>query len=151
MDNLTVFLHNTLGISPESQAKCSEGFEFIWNETGVLISFKSDWKKARKLLSDIVKKHAESLSLSAEKKIREASKRYMIFYQYLTPIVYTKVMDSGVKLTLRYTCDPRKRRTSENDIWEEILLKFEEHPDIEFAYTTTRFYRNNEGISPGHG
>jgi small-conductance mechanosensitive channel len=96
-------------------------------------------------LENIITNHAESLSLSAEKKIREASKKYMIFYQYLTPIVYTKVMDSGVKLTLRYICDPRKRRTSENDIWEEILVKFEEHPDIEFAYPTTRFYKNKEG------
>jgi hypothetical protein len=36
MDNLTVFLHDTLGISPESQANYSAGFEFIWNEIGVL-------------------------------------------------------------------------------------------------------------------
>jgi small-conductance mechanosensitive channel len=74
----------------ESQANYSAGFEFIWNEIVVLITFESDWQKARSLLTDIVTKHAESLSLSAEKKIREASKRDMIFYQYLTPIVYLR-------------------------------------------------------------
>lgn len=131
----------------ESQANYSAGFEFIWNEIAVLVTFESDWKKAKTLLGNIITNHAESLSLSAEKKIRDASKKYMIFYQYLTPIVYTKVMDSGVLLTLRYICDPRKRRTSENDIWEDILVNFEKHPDIEFAYPTTRFYRNNEEVS----
>lgn len=130
----------------ESQANYSAGFEFIWNEICVLVTFESDWNKAKTLLGDIITTHAETLSLSAEKKIREASKKYMIFYQYLTPIVYTKVMDSGVMLTLRYICDPRKRRTSENDIWEDILINIEKHPDIEFAYPTTRFYRGTEGI-----
>ena len=80
----------------ESQANYSAGFEFIWNEIGVLLTFESDWQKAKTLLGDIITNHAETLSLSAEKKIREASKKYMIFYQYLTPIVYTRVMDSGV-------------------------------------------------------
>ncbi len=134
----------------DSQANYSAGFEFIWNEIAVLVTFESDWQKAKKLLGSIITKHAETLSLSAEKKIREASKKYMIFYQYLTPIVYTKVLDSGVMLTLRYICDPRKRRTSENDIWEDILVNFEKHPDIEFAYPTTRFYKNGEGM-PGAG
>lgn len=133
----------------ESQANYSAGFEFIWNEIGVLVTFESDWEKAKRLLGNIITNHAETLSLSAEKKIREASKKYMIFYQYLTPIVYTKVMDSGVMLTLRYICDPRKRRTSENDIWEDILINFDKHSDIEFAYPTTRFYRSSEGISGG--
>jgi hypothetical protein len=73
----------------------------------------------------------------------------MIFYQYLTPIVYTKVMDSGVLLTVRYVCDPRTRRSSENDLWEEILDAFDHYDDIDFAYPTTRFYRLNEDGNTG--
>jgi small-conductance mechanosensitive channel len=111
----------------------------------VLVTFESAWRKAKDLLQGIITEFAEATSASAEKKIREASKKYMIFYQYLTPIVYTKVMESGVLLTVRYICDPRKRRSSENNIWEEILDAFDQNPDIEFAYPTTRFYRNNEG------
>jgi small-conductance mechanosensitive channel len=129
----------------DAQANYSSGFKFIWNEMKVLVTFESDWKKAKKLLQGIINKYAKDTSVSAEKKIREASKKYMIFYQYLTPIVYTKVLDSGVLLTVRYVCDPRKRRSSENDVWEEILDMVEMHSDIEFAYPTTRFYRNNEG------
>jgi small-conductance mechanosensitive channel len=130
----------------EAQANYSAGFKFIWNEMKVLVTFESNWKKTKNLLQEIIDTYAEPTSASAEQKIREASKKYMIFYQYLTPIVYTKVMDSGVLLTMRYICDPRKRRSSENDLWEQILDVVDQHADIEFAYPTTRFYRNNEEI-----
>ena len=128
----------------EPQANYSAGFQFIWNEMKVLITFESDWIKAKDLLQYIIGNHAEATSESAEKKIRDASKKYMIFYQYLTPIVYTRVMDSGVELTMRYICDPRKRRSSENDIWQEVLKAFAVNDDLEFAYPTQRFYTQNE-------
>jgi small-conductance mechanosensitive channel len=128
----------------ESQANYSTGFEYIWNEIAVLITFESNWAKTKSILNEIVTKHAEHLSGTAEKEIFEASKNYMIYYKNLTPIVYTKVKDSGVQLTMRYLCNPRKRRGSENEIWEEVLIQFEKHNDIELAYPTTRFYKSGE-------
>jgi small-conductance mechanosensitive channel len=126
----------------QSQANYSTGFNYIWNEIPVLITFESDWKKTRKILESIIQK-SEHLSSSAEKEILNASRNFMIYYTHLTPIVYTKVEDSGVKFTIRYLCDPRRRRGSENDIWEEILIEFQKHNDIDFAYPTTRFYTSN--------
>ena len=125
----------------ESQANYSTGFEYIWNEIAVLVTFESNWAKTKSVLQKIVTNHAEHLSGTAEKEIFEASKNYMIYYKNLTPIVYTKVKDSGVQLTMRYLCNPRKRRGSENEIWEEVLIQFEKHNDIELAYPTTRFYK----------
>jgi small-conductance mechanosensitive channel len=104
------------------------------------VSFESNWKRTKEILQGIVAEHAKELSADAEKKIIEASKKYMIFYQYLTPIVYTTVRDSGIKLTMRYICDPRKRRVTEHEIWEDVLTAFAKHKDIEFAYPTQRFY-----------
>jgi small-conductance mechanosensitive channel len=137
-------------IFTEAQSNFSAGFQFIWNEIAVLVTFESDWAKARDLLQKIVSEHAKELSADAEKKIIEASKKYMIFYQYLTPIVYTSVRDSGILLTMRYVCDPRKRRTTEHEIWEDVLDSFASNKDIEFAYPTQRFYARNDekGDSP---
>lgn len=128
----------------EPQANFSAGFQFIWNEMKVLVTFESNWEKAKGILQAIISEYAEATSESAEKKIREASKKYMIFYQYLTPIVYTRVEASGVLLTMRYICDPRTRRSSEHDIWERVLIEFALHKDIDFAYPTQRFFRLNE-------
>ena len=64
----------------------------------------------------------------------------MIFYSSLKPIVYTAVKDNGVLLTIRYIIGPRRRRTSEQAIWEMILSEFSKCSDIDFAYPTMRFY-----------
>lgn len=123
-------------------ANYSKGFQYIWDEIQVLVTFESDWKKAKEMILKIAKKHSEYLSKSAERKVKEASKKYMIFYNNLTPTVYTTVKDSGVQLAIRYLCEPKKRRGTQQAIWEEILEEFDKAKDIDFAYPTTRFYNN---------
>lgn len=128
----------------KAQANYSTGFEYIWNEIPVTVTFESNWNKAKKILQEIIDRHAEHISTEAERQIFEASKSYMIYYHHLTPIVYTKVIDFGVKLTIRYLCNPRKRRGSEDEIWQDVLTQFSKHSDIDLAYPTTRFYTMGE-------
>jgi len=126
----------------EVLANYSIGFNYIWHEIGVMVTFESDWKRAKKILVEIVNEKSENISKSAAKKIKDASKKYMIFYRNLTPIVYTAVKDSGVMLTMRFLCDPRQRRGYEELIWEEVLKEFAACDNIDFAYPTQRFYHN---------
>jgi small-conductance mechanosensitive channel len=126
----------------EVVANYSKGFQFIWNEIPVLVTFESDWRKAKQILLDIARKHAEQLSAEAERRVQEAARKFLIFYSKLTPIVYTSVRDSGVLLTVRYLCKPQRRRGSEEAIWEDILDAFRASPDVDFAYPTQRFYDN---------
>jgi len=126
----------------EPLANYSKGFYYIWNEIPVLITFESNWQEAKKILQKITDKDAEQLSKSAEKRLKEASKKFMILHSRLTPIVYTSVQDSGVLLTIRYLCEPQQRRNSEQAIWEDVLSEFARHEDIDFAYPTQRFYDN---------
>lgn len=132
--------NGSLFISP--LANYNKGFEMIWNEIGVLLTFESNWLKAKKILHDIITELNQGKEKTAMERIRNSAQKFMIYYKNLTPIVYTKVLDSGVMLTLRYLCEPRKRRGAENDIWERVLTEFAKHEDIDFAYPTTRFYNN---------
>ena len=136
-----IHLPNSL-ILTDVIANYTRGFEFIWNEIPVLVTFESNWQKAKKILAEIAQKHAAHLTKDAEKRIKEASKRYLIFFSALTPTVYTTVRDCGVLLTIRYLISPRSRRGSEQAIWEEILMEFSKCNDIDFAYPTQRFYDN---------
>lgn len=132
----------------EVLANYTSGFNYIWHEIGVMVTFESNWQKAKDILTRIVLEHSEHISKAAEVKIKEASKKYMIFYKNLTPIVYTSVKDSGVMLTMRFLCDPRQRRGYEQTIWELVLKEFAQCSDIDFAYPTQRFYNNmSEGKS----
>ena len=129
-------------IFSEALANYGKSFKYIWNEIPVLITFESDWKKAKKILTDIVLKNSKIQTKSAEKKFNEATKKFMLRKPDLEPIVITKVEASGVELTLRYLCRPLLRRDSEHKIWEDILLGFENHTDIDFAYPTERRFNN---------
>jgi small-conductance mechanosensitive channel len=140
-------------IFTESLANYSQGwFPYIWNEIPVLVTFESNWKKAKEILKRIARKHAEHLSEEAQKQIREASQRFMTFEAKLAPTVYTSIEDSGALLTVRYLCQPRRRRESAQAIWEGILDEFARNEDIDFAYPTQRRYDNiregKEGTKP---
>jgi small-conductance mechanosensitive channel len=128
----------------EPQINYSTGFEYIWNEIQVRLTFESNWEKAKYILNDIINKHAENIDQAAQREIFEASKNYLIHYTHLTPYVYLKVKEFGIMLTIRYLCNPRRRRGSENELWQEILTRFRDHDDIRFAYPTTRFYSRGE-------
>ena len=121
-------------------ANYSKGFKYIWNEVPVLLTFESDWKKAKKILEKISNKHTANISKVAAKNFKEVSKLYMVYQPDFDPQVYTKVEASGVLLTIRYLCNPRKRRETSQFIWEDILNEFEKDINIGFAYPTTRFF-----------
>ncbi len=108
----------------QSIANYTQGFNFIWNEIPVVVTFESDWKKAKGLLLDIANEQSAIQSEHAEQQVRRAARKFLIFFQHLTPIVWTEVVDHGVKLTIRYLCEPRKRRSSEALIWEAVLDAF---------------------------
>lgn len=124
----------------ERTANYHGGFNYIWNEIHILVTFESDWRKTREILEKIAKEKIESSSKQAELQLRQVAEKYMIHFSKLTPAVYMSARDSGVLFSIRYMINPRQRRGSEQTLWEEILNEFEKHPDIELAYPTTRFY-----------
>ncbi len=125
----------------DSLANYTSDFEFIWNELEVLVTFESDWKKAKTLLQEIADKHLEDFVEQAQNQVLRAKKSYLIHYRYLTPTVYTDVHDSGICLTIRHLSDPRRRRSLGQKIWEDILDRLREHDDIDLAYPTMRIYK----------
>lgn len=139
----------------ETQANYSQGFDFIWNEVPVLLTFESDWRKAKEILTRIAERHGTPASQAATEQVARAAHRYFIFYKTLTPTVYTAVRDSGVELTIRHLCNPRERRAVSQTIWEDILEEFGRCPDIDFAYPTQRWYDNaregKEASNPAPG
>ncbi len=129
----------------------TQGFDYIWNEIPVTVTFESDWKKALGILEEIAAKHSEKLDQAMQRQLRALDDKYRIQFQHLTPIVWTNVIDFGVNLTIRYLCHPRKRRGTEDTIWKAILEAFAAEPGIDFAYPTTRFYDNRAEGKPEAG
>ena len=119
----------------------SRGFEFIWNEIRIVVTFESDWKRAEEIMLAYGKTQAEEMAEVVKRKIKKMTTRYMIYYEKLTPIVYVNIKDNGVELTLRYLTEVLKRRTTQDALCRTILNDFEKEEKVNFAYPTYRIVR----------
>ena len=124
----------------------TRGFEYIWNEIKIVVTFESNWKKAKDIILDIGSKDYVDLGKKVRAKIETMSKKYMIHYGKLTPIVWTNIVDFGVQLTLRYLTEARRRRSTQDAICQEVLDRFNREKDIDFAYPTYRIYKQGERV-----
>lgn len=129
----------------------TKGFPFVWNELSVTVTFESDWEEAEGLMLQKAEVEAEKIEPEVKRRIEQMQSRYAIRYEHLGPIVYTTIAGHGVELTLRYLSPVRQRRATTHRISRNILRAFLGHPRIDFAYPTTRFYRNTEEGKPAAG
>ena len=120
----------------------SRGFEFIWNEIKILVTFESDWKKAKDIMVKHANDEAKDMEDIVKRKITKMTLRYMIFFDKLTPVVYTNIKDSGVELTLRYLTEAVKRRASQDRLCQDILDDFAKEENVNFAYPTYRIVKS---------
>jgi small-conductance mechanosensitive channel len=135
------------------QTNYNLGLPHIWDEIPVLVTFESDWERAKHLVHEVAHKHAAQAKSSGQGKSAERSESgYFMLDRVMDSSVYTSVEASGVLLTARYTCDPRQRRATSQAVWEDILRAFAKEPNIEFAYPTERRIQQEplhiEGTAP---
>jgi small-conductance mechanosensitive channel len=126
-------------IFDRSCANYTQGFDYIWNEIPVTLTFESDHNRAHELLSSIVQSESGDAEQAA-REVESIADRYRVSYRYLTPIVWLSVEQFGIVLTMRYLCHARQRRSSADRIWRQVLDAFAQQADIELAYPTQRFY-----------
>ena len=119
----------------------TKGFDFIWDEIKIAITFESNYKKAEEVCLKYLNEFHDSWAKDLDKKIRQAQNIYAIYYEKLTPTVYVKIIDSGILLSLRYLVEPHRRRYSEDLLYKKILDEFSKAKDITFAYTTYRIIK----------
>ena len=111
---------------------------FIWDEVHILVTYESQWKKAR----DIILKVAEEASREVVERARESqeklARRFNVGLGNPESYAYVTIADSGVDLVLRYLSEIKQRRVMRDRICREILEAFEKETDIQLAYPTQR-------------
>lgn len=118
----------------------SAGYKSIWNETKVRITFESDWKKAKEILLEAAKANSNYQDTVATFEAHRTLRSHEIDNVEFEPTVFTRIVENGVELRVRYFCSIYNRTASEAAISEAILDKYNADPAITFAYPTTRFY-----------
>lgn len=131
----------------EPLANYVAGFPYLWNELRILLTFESDWRKAKALIRELADDLTVDITREATGPRGRVEPRFLIRYRKLTPVVYTSVEDSGVLLTLRFLSRPRERRGTSSEMWERLLEMISRHPDIALAYPTQRLNLSREHLA----
>ena len=116
--NAWIFLHGVYNYS--------RGFGFIWNEIAFTVTFRSDWEAARDLMLARAEETSNIVAQQAKRQIRRMSRDYLVHYGILTPFVYVQITERGVRLTLRYLCEVRKRRGTAHALTMSLLEDFQQ-------------------------
>lgn len=128
----------------------TEGFEYLWFEQSVVVTFESDWEKARGILLDIAEQEVPNSEDDARRQLQKMTSEYLVQMNVLSPYVYVSLADHGVKLTLRHLTPARGRRSLRHNLIMEVLRRFDASDDIQIAYQTVRIANGEDGTSASH-
>jgi len=119
-------------------------FPYVWNEIEVAITLESNWDAAKHILEEIVVRHGANVSREVEEEVKQGARNYLFVRETnLKPTVLVRVApERGIVMTLRYLCDPRRKRGTAMAIWADVLGQFSSREDLDFAYPTQRFFSN---------
>ncbi|MGF1506593.1 MAG: mechanosensitive ion channel domain-containing protein [Anaerolineae bacterium] len=131
----------------EALSNYHSGIGSVWNEIRLTITFDSNYRRAIQTLERILEDQLASTLAGAQQHAQEAQHRFPIVYSTLEPAVFMKVVDNGIRLSMRFVCDPRQRRSTEHMLWQSILDAFSTHRDIRLAYPTTRLVQSGPAVS----
>ena len=81
-------------------ANYSKGFNYNWYEIPVVVTYESNWKKTKQLLTDLISDYCKQYEDQLKRELRQAQKDYPINYTYITPTIYTTSLDHGISLTI---------------------------------------------------
>ncbi|HKL42621.1 MAG TPA: mechanosensitive ion channel family protein [Clostridia bacterium] len=128
-------------IFTENYFSTTKGFNGIWNEIKILITFNSNKDKAKKIIMDIANDLVNDEVLDTIRKEQvKMSKKYAIKPGKVTPITYFTIQPSGIQIELRYITLARNRRGIKTKLSESIYEAIHIAEDIEFAYPSQKIY-----------
>jgi small-conductance mechanosensitive channel len=111
----------------------STGNSFIWDEIHIKVTYESDWKRAQEIIETVAQPICKEFVEKAKASQAEVSRRFHINLGTLTPLVYVSLAETGVDLVLRYLTEIRRRRSSRDQICQEVLKAFDSEPNIDLV------------------
>jgi small-conductance mechanosensitive channel len=110
-------------------------FPFIWEEISIPIPYRSDRRRAEKILLECVQELAEAPDRKSEPIRRALERRYFVSLDDLTPRVFYRLTDNWLELTVRFIVREHGTREVKDTISRAVLARFEA-AGIEIASAT---------------
>lgn len=122
----------------------TKAFKYIWSELSVKIKLNANLEENKRILYTIVESNdiVKRIPKKMKEELNEAVGDYRIYYNNLEPIIYTKLTDEYIELTIRYLAHPKKSRHIESQIWNKIYEKAKDN-ELEL-YTKTEINKKED-------
>lgn len=107
----------------------TKGFKYIWDEIIVKIDLQSDLQKNKNEIYKIINNNEiiKNIPHKMKNQINYINSTNRIYYNKLDPIIYTRIVDNYIELTVRYLMHPKKARYVESEIWNKIYNSYKEN------------------------
>lgn len=106
----------------------TKGFKYVWDELTVKVGLDCDLSKNKQTLYKIVNELevVKSIPRKMKEQVNNINNSNRIYFNQYDPIIYTKLVDDHVELTIRYLMHPKKSRFVESVIWNKVYLAYKE-------------------------
>lgn len=106
----------------------TKGFKYIWDEIVVKVNMDCDLSSNKQKLYKIVNEIevVKNIPKKMKQQINNINSSNRIYFNQFDPIIYTRLVDNYVELTIRYLMHPKKSRFVESVIWNKIYLAYKD-------------------------
>ena len=104
----------------------TKAFKYIWDEIIINIELDSDVEETKSYIYNILKniEILKEIPEKMENQVDDVTVQYRIYYNKLEPIIYTRINESHIELSLRYLVHPKKIRIVQNEIYLKVLEEY---------------------------
>ena len=136
----TTTVPNSVVLSSHVHNYTREEFPFVWNELEVQVAYETDLAFAREQMAAAADDYLGNRMAAQVERYRERMAETPVELDVNSrPSVNVVQKESWVTLRLRYLVDPRRGQRVRNELYEDILAAFNEHPErVKFPVSRNR-------------
>lgn len=132
-----IFIPNNLIFTTMFANYSHENMKTAWDGVDITITFKSNYKKALFLASQIAKKYSSGYTESTRRNLNLLKVKYSIRDMNVEPRVFSFIVPNGIKISVWFQTNAYATLMLNSLISGEIIEAFTGEKDIEISYPTT--------------
>ena len=132
-----IFIPNNLIFTTMFANYSHENMKTAWDGVDITITFKSNYKKALRLASQIAKKYSSGYTESTRRNLNLLKVKYSIRDMNVEPRVFSFIVPNGIKISVWFQTNAYATLMLNSLISGELIEAFTSENDIEISYPTT--------------
>ena len=114
----------------------SQGFDYIWEEIAVPLTYTTGWERGKAILLEEVEGATRDFREASAEALEEMTRRYLVPRGDVDPQVFLRLTDNWIEVTARFVIPVRSARAVKSAVSEKILRRYSQE-NVTIASTTS--------------